>query len=422
MENFFIHSTILVKVVYVVSLLIVLSYVFIKYIKKKYILSFFNIGLYILLISHYIISLYQYNAIPRLIDDEYTYYYFLNKSIIINLMGMGLLFIFLLLFEFNKKNIKINKMERIFKNNINVEVIKLINKIVIILWLVLVFSKLGFSLPLFGNRGFLVNSSLQSAYNILNSILEYSLLVYIFYSKKNILIYINIFLLISTGNRGPVLSILLLFYIYYFYKNNIQFLKKIILSFFIFIFLLVCLFILEQIRGTNQSTILKKIFYGNTFSDIRDGAFILYGMEKLKITFLYGKMYLADLLSFIPSEFLKYREIYGYSNFTTKTLFKWQEHYGLRGGLFITPYINFGFLGIIFSSMLAAFNYSILERYFYNRQINGNNILYLKLIFMFTGTFLCTTYVMFFYIFLAYLFLIISASNLLKPYFKRKGK
>lgn len=92
-----------------------------------------------------------------------------------------------------------------------------------------------------------------------------------------------------------------------------------------------------------NTSILNKILYANTFSDIRDGAFILYGMEKLKITFLYGKMYLADFLSFIPAEFLKYRETYSYSNFTTKSLFEWHGHYGLRGGLFIAPYINFGF-------------------------------------------------------------------------------
>lgn len=40
-----------------------------------------------------------------------------------------------------------------------------------------------------------------------------------------------------------------------------------------------------------NTSILNKILYANTFSDIRDGAFILYGMEKLKITFIWKNVF-----------------------------------------------------------------------------------------------------------------------------------
>lgn len=415
MENFFIHGTFLVKVVYLISLLIVLSYVFIKYMKRKYILSFFNIGLYISLISYFFTSLYQYNNIAWNAlgyDKAEIFYKFLDKNLIINLVGTGILFLGLLIFELKNKKIKINKIEKFLENNINIETVKLVNKITIILWLVLVFSKLGFTLPIFGNRGFLVNSSLQSVYNILNSILEYSLLVYLFYYPKNTLFFINLFLLVGTGNRGGVLNILLLCYILYFYKNSVSVIKKVSLSIIVFISLLFLLFLLDKIRGGINTSILNKILYANTFSDIRDGAFILYGMEKLKITFLYGKMYLADFLSFIPSEFLKYREIYSYSNFTTKTLFGWYGHYGLRGGLFIAPYINFGFWGVFSLSTFYAFVLSKLEKMFYTRNINYKNILILNFYLLFVTTLLLPAGGMFLYVLLGYLFLIIGINQL----------
>lgn len=106
MENFFIHSTILVKIVYVISLLIVLFYTFIKYMKRKYILSFFNIGLYISLISYFFTSLYQYNNIAWHAlgyDKAEIFYKFLDKNLIINLVGIGILFLGLLIFELKNK-------------------------------------------------------------------------------------------------------------------------------------------------------------------------------------------------------------------------------------------------------------------------------------------------------------------------------
>ena len=169
---------------------------------------------------------------------------------------------------------------------------------------------------------------------------------------------------------------------------------------------------MDKIRGGINTSILNKILYANTFSDIRDGAFILYGMEKLKITFLYGKMYLADFLSFIPTEFLKYREIYSYSNFTTKTLFGWYGHYGLRGGLFIAPYINFGFFGVISLSIFYAFILSKLEKIFYTRNINYKNILILNFYLLFVTTLLLPAGGMFLYVLLGYLFLIIGINQL----------
>lgn len=175
---------------------------------------------------------------------------------------------------------------------------------------------------------------------------------------------------------------------------------------------------MEKLRGKGNTSISYKILYGNTFSDIRDGAFILYGIEKMKVGLLYGKMYIADFLSFIPSEFIKYREIYAYSNFTTKTLFEWNEHYGFRGGLFIAPYINFGIVGVIFIGLYAAYGYSKLENYYYKKKITFKNILFLNLKASFIVSLLLPAGFMYFYVLCCYIILIIGLKIIIRSILK----
>lgn len=412
MRNFYKYSNFNLKFLYCLTIISVFSYIYLKYKNKKYIVSFFNIDLYIGFISLFFTSLYQYNDLAWKAlgyQNANIFFKYLNKNFSINLIGTTIFYFSLIIFEMREKKIKLNKLELFIKKNINLQVIKWLNIVVICMWGLLVYSHLGFSLPIFENRTFLINSPFQSFYNIFNSIFSYSLIVYLFCKKRPIiLISVNLILLFGTGNRGGILSFFLLCYIYYLYTTKKSKGKKICIGMFICSILLFLLFFLDKLRGGDNGSILYKILYRNTFSDIRDGAFILYGIEKIKIGLLYGKMYIADFLSFIPSEFIKYREVYGYSNFTTKTLFGWKEHYGLRGGFYIAPYINFGIIGVTLMGIYTAYGYSKLENYYYKKRITFKNILFLNLKASFIGSLLLPSGFMYFYILCCYIILIIG--------------
>lgn len=422
MKNFYEYSNFELKALYCLSIVVIFSYIYLKYKNKKYIISFFNIGLYIGFISLFFTSLYQYNDLAWKAlgyQNANIFFKYLNKNLNINLIGITIFYLSLIIFEMREKKIKLSKLEFFIEKNIDIQVIKWLNLIVIFIWLLLIYSHLGFSLPIFKNRTFLINSSFQSLYNIFNSILSYSLIVYLFCKKKPvILIVINLILLFGTGNRGGILSFFLLCYLYYLYTAEKSRGKKICIGIFVGFILLFLLFFMEKLRGKGNTSISYKILYGNTFSDIRDGAFILYGIEKMKVGLLYGKMYIADFLSFIPSEFIKYREIYAYSNFTTKTLFEWNEHYGFRGGLFIAPYINFGIVGVIFIGLYAAYGYSKLENYYYKKKITFKNILFLNLKASFIVSLLLPAGFMYFYVLCCYIILIIGLKIIIRSILK----
>lgn len=418
--NFFKYSSIEVKVIYIISLIIVFLYMIIKFRKRKYVLSIFNYSIYINFISYYITSIFQYNDIAWKAlgkSDVSEFYYFLNKNLKINLTGVCIFFIFLTFYEFKDNNmIKTNIIEDFITKKTNIPMLKTINIVLIGLWFLLVFYYLGFSLPILRDRGFLKFSLLQSIYNILNGYISTLTIMLLLFVRKNnitkLLVIINFIILLGTGNRGPLLSIFLTWFIYYMRNKKITLktiLKYVIVIFFIFVGVIY----IEKIRSGGTEKILFKIKYGNTFSDIRDGAFILYGMEKLKISFLYGKMYLADFLAFIPSEFIKYRENYGYSNFTTRYLFGWQGHYGLRGGMFITPYINFGYIGILIVSYMSARMMALVENYYY-KKISYKNYYYVILLNSISNSMLLTAGFMEVYIILGQIFILLILSILIK--------
>lgn len=422
MKNFYEYSNFSLKILYCLSIIIVFIYIYLKHKNKKYIISFFNIGLYTGFISLFFTSLYQYNDLAWKAlgyQNANIFFKYINKNLSINLIGIVVFYLSLIIFEMREKKIKLSKLEFFFEKNINLQIIKWVNLIVICMWLILIYSQLGFSLPIFKDRTFLVNSSFQSFYNIFNSILSYSLIVYLFCKKRPLVLsFINLILLFGTGNRGGILGFFLLCYIYYLYTTKKSGKKKYLLGIFVCFGLLFLLFFLDKVRGAGKFPISYRILYGNTFSDIRDGAFILYGIEKIKIGLLYGKMYIADFLSFIPSEFIKYREIYGYSNFTTKTLFGWYGHYGLRGGSYMAPYINFGIAGVILMGIYAAYGYSKLENYYYKKKITFKNILFLNLKASFIVSFLLPSGFMYFYVLCCYIILIIGLKIIIRSILK----
>jgi hypothetical protein len=99
--------------------------------------------------------------------------------------------------------------------------------------------------------------------------------------------------------------------------------------------------------------LFAKLFYGNNFSDTRDFAWILSFWDE---EYLYGKSYLAALISFIPRVFSSLREEWGISMYTNGlTGFDSDVMPGLRPGLFGESFLNFSYPGVIIFGLLFGF-------------------------------------------------------------------
>jgi oligosaccharide repeat unit polymerase len=87
------------------------------------------------------------------------------------------------------------------------------------------------------------------------------------------------------------------------------------------------------------------VFYGNTFSDLRDFAWVYSAWDH---KFWAGRSYLAALVSFVPRFASQFRDTWGLGVLTASTVgFDPQVHPGLRPGAFGEGYFNFGLAGVV---------------------------------------------------------------------------
>ncbi|CEK35533.1 hypothetical protein UMC2_24261 [[Clostridium] sordellii] len=396
MIEFIEQSTLMVKLLYIIAAFLSVFYIYKKIVKRKYIFSIFNIGVYIFLFTVIAIGPFQYKD-PAWValgyNESSLFYNYLNKQMNISLIGIIIFLIILIYMEF--KDNEFNKIDSFISNlslNINEKSVYLINGIVIIAWYALIAITVK-SLPVFGNRTFAESFGVQPIYIALNTCISIFLLYYGFsyvISKKRVYIIpflVNVFTCFSTGNRGPllmgILSIVIV-YMYIRYKDSLKINALILIS---GVVVLLIGMIMSTLRDGGDITTISKMFndiaYGNTFSDIRDGAYVLYGFNHKYDTLLYGKNYIADLISFIPSSMSSFRDTWSYGSFSTSTLFGWQGHYGLRGGWYLEPYLNFGYAGVVMASVVYGLVISYLENFFYKSiicKLYKSNIIVNKLI------------------------------------------
>jgi oligosaccharide repeat unit polymerase len=117
--------------------------------------------------------------------------------------------------------------------------------------------------------------------------------------------------------------------------------------------------VLSQLREGNYhfadvfTSLFFSFFYGNNFSDTRDFAWILSCWDE---ELLYGKSYLAAMLSFIPRSLIQFREEWSISMFTNAlTGFSSDVMPGLRPGIFGESYLNFGLIGVVLFGWIFGF-------------------------------------------------------------------
>ncbi len=214
-----------------------------------------------------------------------------------------------------------------------------------------------------GRQFFLGSPTFRPFFNSVISIIPiaftYIALRYAQYREKKGLIVFCTLALFSLfwGVRGVLLSGLLsLFTQQVFHKEGKVTLKKIVALFLLFFLIALLLANLREGSfgvGNVVEMAARGFFYGNNFSDTRDFAWILSCWDG---EYLYGKTYLAALLSFIPRELLSFRQEWAISMYTNSLIgFLSEEMPGLRPGMFGESFLNFGWAGVAFFGWLYGF-------------------------------------------------------------------
>ena len=399
---------------YFINWVVLIAFYLKKYKDRKYIFSPFNLSVFIGLFSLLIAPWFFFNdeawiALGNIKAVELKEQ--LNICLQINLFGQIIYFLTAYFVEF--KNVK-NISNELFKelNRFKFAISRNLFIGCIAFWylIVFIFNK---GIPLFnGGRTFYLNTPISPIYLFLNSIILIYSIIYGFQfatKRKDILFFmISVVTLLFTGNRGDVLtSVLFPVFVYMLYRTNYsskQITKNIIILC-LMLFVIGCsLSLVRNSNGINIQNILTELFYGNTFSDIRDGAYILKGWTDKKIGFLYGKTYLAGALSFIPSRFFSFRKTWAWGRFSTEMLFGWIGHTGLRGGNYMEAYLNFGLIGIILVSIIQGLITGGIENIFYEKCIktrkglNVMDILFILIISKISGFFICSAGTFNFYV------------------------
>jgi len=177
-------------------------------------------------------------------------------------------------------------------------------------------------------------------------------------------IVVNIFLLLS-GSRARFLYPLLYYCIVVILsvrKHN-KFYKLFGLGVVFTVIAIILLAIRKlSLQYTNITVIVQQILYGNTFSDIRDFGLVLRFWENSDLPFLFGKSYVAALLSFIPSSVLPLRNSFSFYYQNVRVVFSDViYHPGFRTGFFGEPYFNFGFWGVVVVGLLLGCMYRFIS-------------------------------------------------------------
>ncbi len=233
------------------------------------------------------------------------------------------------------------------------------------------------AIPVFGDRTvFNESASIRPVYNFANYLIFFTtsvLVVWSFITRSRryaLLIGVALLCIFATGGRTSlfaVLELIALMAVYRRFQGQPRKATGLIVGF-LAVFGVAGLFLASfRAGGTfHLGGVLDAALYGNTFSDVRDGAYIAQGWDlRMAGESLGGNTYLAGLMSFIPSSLSSFRETWSWGYFTTSSLFGWQDHYGFRGGWSLEMYMNFGFAGVVIAALAAGWLMGRLESMFY---------------------------------------------------------
>lgn len=295
----------------------------------------------------------------------------INEAFLITILGYLCIWIGKYSFDFLKENTiyykiiaLIKPLERITERNIkNLKTLTWLS-VITITFLVILIAVSTYTGTLFNPRKYFQAHDLYRPFfnftlTLISIVLSYLSCRYIAYKEKMVLYFFLTILALSffTGLRGIVIYGILNFIIFRIFSNagRFKFAKLIAQGGFL---LFLAIYLAQLREGIYNPFFSAKFFlfqmiYGNHFSDIRDFAYILSHWDE---NLVYGKTYLAGLISFIPRVFSGFRQEWATSVYTNSIVgFDILEHPGLRAGWFGEPYLNFGYTGVIFIGLMAGY-------------------------------------------------------------------
>jgi oligosaccharide repeat unit polymerase len=214
------------------------------------------------------------------------------------------------------------------------------------------------------------DESIRPIYNfmlVFSTVIVQILIARVFiYNKLIDKVILGVYLALSLfiGARSAIiLPIMELYTFNIFFKNKgkINIFKMVVLGAFMLFFILY----LSAVRSGDPSIentlagMAIATFYGNSFSDLRDFAWVLGSWNGV---YLHGKTYLAAFMSFIPSGLSTFRTQWSIGKVTAVMAgFDPLEHPGLRPGLFGESFLNFGLPGVIFLGLILGYIYRYID-------------------------------------------------------------
>lgn len=380
-------------VIYILTIMVLLTYMVLKFLKRSYLFSFQNIYIWLelgilLFITPFLFTPDGVQLITNWSKDVNTSYYYMEKSIRINCIGTSIFFITLIYREFygNKRKSASNKGG--FWSDYGAPLTYIPGKLMDIEYLfflglyaiICIFILHG--LPISTDTSLLLNGIGRVPYLVCISTLPifsfYFLVVFINEKQGLAKALLGIAACMSMGKRSTVLlGVLypaLVYYMMFIKLKKPSEAKKYTINIIIgCAFLAIAGLAMKLVRNgmdVSVSKIIQEMFTGNTFADIRDGGLILYAFENKSQNWLLGRTYLADFFIFIPSAIFQYRRVYGWGAYTSNTLLGMANHPGLRGGDFMEAYLNFGYAGILINALLRGIAIGKYENIFYDNLIN----------------------------------------------------
>lgn len=233
-------------------------------------------------------------------------------------------------------------------------------------------------------RGFYAqNNQYQFLFNFVNAlsgIVSTFLIIRIFQFNKltdKLLFGLFIILTVFIGSRGGIIGPLLGYftsYVYFRLKGRVKMIKVLL-----FVFCMLCLILgLSLFRAgafsptVLMSTFMLQVFYGNSFSDLRDFSWVL---SLWKGEYFYGKTYLAAVMSFIPSSISAFRTQWSIGKVTAVMAgYNPKDHPGLRPGMFGESFLNFGIIGVIGLGLLLGYSWRYIDYKIKEATVTGNMI------------------------------------------------
>lgn len=358
MSIFFSYAPAWVLAAYWVAVTVTVLYAWWKLAKRRYLFSPYTIVVFTFAFALLVVAPFQYNDAAWQVLNRPTalpYFPYLDLSIGVNAFGFALI---------------VPKPPLIA---ISTVALALLAGIVIFLGCLVIVR----TIPLFGDRTVFNSAlSLRPVYNFANYLILFTtsvVIVWSFISRSGryvLLIVAGLVCMLFTGGRTSFLSALELIVIMWVYG---RFRARAFRGTGVIVGLLAGLALLGLFLASfrtggefDPSNAVDVALYGNTFSDVRDGAYIASAWDRLFATeSLGGNTYLAGLMSFIPSSVSDFRETWSWGYFTTNSLFGFTDHYGFRGGWSLELFMNFGVAGVIIGALACGWLLGRLESMFH---------------------------------------------------------